>query len=392
MKKNLLFTSLLFFAVSCMSQNPQNNNQMNNERLTYFSFDHHNSMAMFNGENYKVSTEKDGRIHVVIDESYPNEKEFYLTDSTIFDELLAIVKTYKMDKYRSNYKPSMQIFDGDSWDLYYKYNSGRSVSSGGYMEWPDNYGEARHALADYFQKWRDYDNGVKVIDYFKFTCQNNRGRDMEYTLERGESEATMTLRDSEHEFDSSFAVSNDYLVELQQLCNVVRLKEEMYNYYTSDENATRCTYFVRYNTGDTISGITCYTQYPGHKESDITNFFSRWLPIRGNLVKFEFSYGQGYNGIRYYIQKEEEAFKLYYYGERNESSQHDLLPEVMTALQQLIASFGLDNAKDENKGSCAWSISAFYDSRDSLNVGGNDSERGESVLQALRDFFAPYLK
>ena len=275
MNKILLFTGLMTLAVSCASPK-HNNNEMNTERLTYFSFDHHNSMAMFNGEKYNVSSMKDGRIHVVIDEGFPEEKEFYLEDSTIFDELLSLVKTYKMDKYKENYQPRMEVFDGDSWSLYYKYDSKRSVSSGGYMAWPDNYREMRQTLSDYFQKWREYQKGVFVMDYFKFTCKNNQGSDMEYTLERGEEEATMTLRDAERGIDKKLKVSNQILRELQERANSVQLKSTLYDYYTEDENATRCTY-VRYNTGDTISGTTCHTQYPSHKVSAILDFFSRWL-------------------------------------------------------------------------------------------------------------------
>ena len=166
MKKNLLLLGLLSLLGSCMSQNPQNNNTMNTERLTYFSFDHHNTMARFSGESYQVSTEKDGRIHIVIDEAFPDEKEFYIDDTTIFDSLKAIVDEYKMDKYKGSYQPRMQVFDGDSWSVYYKYDSGRSVSSGGYMAWPDNYREMRQALSNYFQQWRDYQIGIKVIDFF----------------------------------------------------------------------------------------------------------------------------------------------------------------------------------------------------------------------------------
>ncbi len=44
-----------------------------------------------------------------------------------------------------------------------------------------------------------------------------------------------------------------------------------------DPEATRCTYYVRYNTGDTLSGITCHTQYPSHKVSGIIDFFNHWL-------------------------------------------------------------------------------------------------------------------
>ena len=116
MKKNLLLIGLIAFLMSCNAQNPK---KMNSERLTYFSFDHHNTMARFNGERYQVSAEKDGRIHFIIDEGYPNEKDFYVDDTTVFDDLLAIVKQYKMDKYKENYSSRMMIHDGDSWSLSY---------------------------------------------------------------------------------------------------------------------------------------------------------------------------------------------------------------------------------------------------------------------------------
>lgn len=272
-----LCTGFMSFVVSCVSPNHNNNdNEMNTERLTCFSYDHHNSMSQ-DGENYSVSTMEDGRIHVVIDEGFPGEKEFYLSDSIIFDELLVIVKTYKMDKYKENYKPRMRITDGDSWSLYYKYDTKRSVSSGGYEAWPNNYHEMRQTLSDYFRKWRDYTKGILSMDYFKFTCKNNKGSDMEFTLERGEEQATMTLRDSDRNINKTLKVGNDIMRELQERANSVQLKDKMYDYYTEDENATRCTYFVRYNTGDTISGITCHTQYPSHKVRGIIDFFSRWL-------------------------------------------------------------------------------------------------------------------
>ena len=274
MKRIPLFTGLLALVVSCAS--PKHNNEMKTEHLTYFSYDHHNSMAIFYGEKYDVSIMEDGRVHVVIDEGFPGEKEFYLDDSTIFDELLEIVKTFKMDKYKENYQPGMQVFDGDSWSLYYKYDSNRSVSSGGYMAWPDNYRDMRKALSDYFQKWREYQQGVLAMDYFKFTCKNRQGCDIEYTLERGDAEAVMTLRNAEKGIDKTLKVSNDVMKELQEQANSVQLKSTLYDYHTDDENATRCTYFVRYNTGDTLNGYTCHTQYPSHKVTAILEFFGHY--------------------------------------------------------------------------------------------------------------------
>ena len=105
---------------SCIAQNPK---EMKKERLTYFSFDHHNTMVWHSGEKYTVSTEKDGRIHIIIDEGFPEEKDFYIDDTTIFDELDSLIKAFKMHKWHDKYQPKMEIFDGDSWSLYFKYGS-----------------------------------------------------------------------------------------------------------------------------------------------------------------------------------------------------------------------------------------------------------------------------
>ena len=272
----MLCAALMAFAFSCEACNADDDGK-GSERLTYFQFDHHNSMSQ-SGERYEVSTTKDGRVHVVIDEGFPEELDFYLDDATIFDELLPIVKAYKMDKYKESYRPMMDITDGDSWSLYYKYDSRRSVSSGGYMAWPRNYHEARSAISEYFKKWRDYQNGKTAIDYFLFSSKNNKGVDILYSMERGETAATVILRDAQRAIDTTFTVSNDLLPELQKMTHVVRLKSDLYNYNTDDPDATRCTYFVRYSTGDTLSGSTCYVKYPGPKERGISAFFSQWLP------------------------------------------------------------------------------------------------------------------
>ena len=220
---------------------------------------------------------EDGRVRVVIDEGFPEEKEFYLDDRSIFDELLVIVKSYKMDKYKESYSSRMEIFDGDNWSLNYQYDTKRSVRSGGYMAWPDNYREARHAISDYFKKWRDYQTGVLEIDYFAFTCTNKQGCDLAYSLQRGDEMATVVIRDAQRGVDKRLQVDNDYMKKFNQMANSVRLKVKVYDYVTDDAEATRCTYFVRYNTGDTISGITCYTQYPSNKVTAILEFFNRWV-------------------------------------------------------------------------------------------------------------------
>ena len=89
--------------------------------------------------------------------------------------------------------------------------------------------------------------------------------------------ATVVIRDAQRGVDKRLQVDNDYMKKFNQMANSVRLMVKVYDYVTDDAEATRCTYFVRYNTGDTISGITCYTQYPSNKVTAILEFFNRWV-------------------------------------------------------------------------------------------------------------------
>ena len=395
-KKNALLLAFLVLMVSCNAQNNDNSKNMKTERLTYFSFNHHNTMRIYNGENYKVETMKDGRVHIVIDEGFPKEKEFYIEDTTIFVELQALVKEFKMDKYKENYQPRMRIFDGDSWSLYYKYDSGRSIHSGGYMAWPNNYSEAHQAISEYFQKWRDYPIQAKEINLFQYTCKNNHGRDIEYRIERGEQEASLTIRNAEFETDKQINVANDYLERLQELVNM-RLKDESSS-SSNDEEASNYRFLIGYNTGDTIDFTGYYTTFEDGRSSVFTSFFSHWLPNRGNLVRFEYNYSvSDFREIKYYVIEENGTFSLIYYDERGQRHEGSMDKEDVSRLQALVETFGLDKAKDEFTGDSKWHLFTDYDSGDLSRIGGrNDDdaskEKAQQILDALTTFFAPYLQ
>jgi len=397
MKNNLLLIALLALSVSCISQPPKNNGKMNTERLTYFSYGHHNTMAQFYGEKYEVSTEKDGRIHIIIDEGFPEEKEFYIDDTTIFDELLAIVRQYKMDKYKNRYQPKMEITDGDSWSLYYRYDSNRSVSSDGYMAWPDNYHAARQAISEYFQKWRDYPIPLKEINVFQLTCKNSKGRDILYRLERGEDETAFTIQNVEYNVDKQITISNDYLKKLQELVNIYDLKKE-YNRSSDNEEDTKYHFLVSYSTGDTIDFTGYYSTYESGLLAAFLGFFDHWLPVRGDLVRFEYNYSvTDFRDIKYYVIKEDEGFTLSYYDERGQHREGKMKKEDVLKLQRLVESFGLDKAKDDFMGNSTWHLFTDYDSKDITRFGGRSddeasAEKAQRIFNALTEFFATYLQ
>ena len=380
--------------VSCIAQNPK---EMKEERLTYFSYDHHNTMVWHSGEKYDVRTEKDGRIHIVIDEGFPNEKDFYIDDTTIFDELDSIIKAFKMHKWHDKYQAKERIFDGDGWSLYFKYGSSKSKGSGGYMAWPDNYRAARQALSEYFQKWRDYPIPAKEINLFQYICRNKQGRDIKYRIERGEQEAKLFIRNAEYDTEKEVAVSNDYLTELQELVNMYRLKEE-YNHTTDDDSASAYRFFICYNTGDTINFTNYYTTFVGGQLAPFISFFNRWLPLRGNLVRFEYFYRvTDFSEKKYYVIKDGEGFSLSYYDERGQRREGKMDKEDVSKLQKLVESFGLDKAKDEFTGNSSWHLFTDYDSKDIARLGGlgdddASAEKAQHIFDALTAFFAPYLQ
>ena len=388
-KKNLLLMVLTCILGSCIAQNTK---EMEKERLTYFSFDHHNTMVWHSGEKYNVSTEKDGRIHIVIDEGFPEEKDFYIDDTTIFDELDSIIKAFKMHKWHDRYQPKMEIFDGDIWSLYFKYGSDKSKGSGGYMAWPDNYHAAHQAISEYFQKWRDYPIPNKEINLFQYTCKNKQGRDIEYRLERGELEAKLFIRNAEYDTDKEITVSNDYLTELQELVNMYRLKDE-YNRTTDDDSASVYRFFICYNAGDTIDFTGYYTTFVSGQTAPFLGFFDRWLPLRGNLVRFEYNYSvTDFRDIKYYVIKEDEGFTLSYYDERGQHREGKMNKEDVLKLQKLVESFGLDKAKDDFMGNSTWHLFTDYDSKDIARWGGRSDDEAQHILNALTEFFAPYLQ
>lgn len=265
------------------------------------------------------------------------------------------------------------------------------------MDWPDNYDEARHAINEYFQKWRDYAIEAKKIELFQYTSKNNSGCDIEYRIERGEEEASLYIRNAEYETDKQFSVSNDYLDRLQELVNIYRLKDE-YNRTTDDDSVTNYNYLVCYSNGDTLDIKGYYTTYLSGTGSAFESFFSHWLPVRGNIVRLEYLYrGADFREIKYYVTKDGEDFTLSYYDERREWHERKMGNEDMTRLQELVESFGLDKAKDEFHGDNTWFLFTDYDSRDLSRVGGRcddeaSKEKAQRIFEALSEFFAPYFE
>ena len=144
------------------------------DTMIYFSLYRGGGMRQFDGYRYQIEATKDGRVHFLFNERYPDEKEYYTDDHSVFDSLDKIVRKYDMANYASNYEPEVQVFDGQSWDLYVRYASKASIRSGGYMAGPDNWRQAENEIIECLQPWKEMQvefNGLASFDYTYMTTR-----------------------------------------------------------------------------------------------------------------------------------------------------------------------------------------------------------------------------
>ena len=201
-------------------------------------------MRRFDGYRYRVEETKDGRVHFLFNEGYPDEKEFTIDDHAVFDSLQQIVQKHKMYKYSGNYKPLMKIHDGHSWNLSVRFASGKSISAHGYMAGPRGYKEAFKAIIQCLDQWKSYPAPVNEVVYFDYVYGAIR-----YHVERQDDHAVMTIDDNGTGEHQSLERSLNMLEDVRMLVNMESLKENR-SMHSDDPEAVNWSYEVSYANGE----------------------------------------------------------------------------------------------------------------------------------------------
>ncbi|NLX41025.1 MAG: hypothetical protein GXY75_03905 [Bacteroidales bacterium] len=121
--------------------------------LNYFSYRVVGGMRQFSGFSYQVSRMDDGRIEILINEDFPDQKRIITSDETVFSELQAIIDEHNMTSYKGRYEPPIRVLDADSWYFDLKYEYGFTVRASGVLKYPRGGAAAFEALKKYFEKW-----------------------------------------------------------------------------------------------------------------------------------------------------------------------------------------------------------------------------------------------
>lgn len=99
----------------------------------YYSASH--GYHAYSNIGYRAERLEDGQARVTV--LVGNDRDrVYLTEGALMDSLEALVREYRMDRFKGHYEPKMEILDGDSWSMELVFTDGNSTSCGGYMAYP----------------------------------------------------------------------------------------------------------------------------------------------------------------------------------------------------------------------------------------------------------------
>ena len=130
-------------------------------RLDKFYYTATHGYRGFTNRGYRAERLKNGKARITVELGNDRDRVFE-AEAAILDSLGALVREYKMDKYKERYMPKFDVKDGDTWELSFDYSDGKHVYSNGYEAMPDKADEAFDKVEDLFAPWRDMEPAEDV--------------------------------------------------------------------------------------------------------------------------------------------------------------------------------------------------------------------------------------
>jgi len=139
----LLVMSLLFFP-GCGRPAPAP------LKSIYYSATH--GYHAYSNIGYRAERLENGNTRVSVLVGNDRDRVFE-TEGSLMDSLEALVREYRMDRFKGHYEPKMDILDGDSWSMEICYTDGSSTSCGGYMAYPHRGAEGIFKTEGILSRW-----------------------------------------------------------------------------------------------------------------------------------------------------------------------------------------------------------------------------------------------
>ena len=163
-------------------------------RLDSFYYTATHGYRGFTNRGYRAERLEDDAVRITV-ELGDDRDRIFIADAAVMDSLEAIVKEFKMNRYKERYKPVFDIKDGDSWEFYLDYSNGKKVRSGGYEAKPDGANEAFDKIEAFFAPYLNIepeDNYALVAFRYELHTQGE-GSEV-FWLKKDESHNTLYFR------------------------------------------------------------------------------------------------------------------------------------------------------------------------------------------------------
>ena len=186
--------------------------------LDYFYYTATHGYRGFTNRGYQAERLADGKVRITLEIGNDRDRVFK-AEAIVMDSLEAIVREFRMDRYKERYKPVFDVKDGDSWDFALKYSDGRKVRSSGYFTLPDNGREAFARIEAFFAPWLNLEPSPDAaLVSFRYELHCDEGTEVFWFQKEGDRNAVF-FRET-----GSFVGWNYYCGDPQVLA---RLAEDM---------------------------------------------------------------------------------------------------------------------------------------------------------------------
>lgn len=145
--------------------------------LTSFYYTATHGYRGFTNRGYRAERQQDGRVCLTL-ELRDDRDRVFLAEASVMDSLEAIIKEYRMERYKERYKPMFDVKDGDSWRVTFGYSDGKRISSDGYFVMPDRAGEAFTQVEALFAPWREMEPAGAALKAFRFELHTDEGSEV----------------------------------------------------------------------------------------------------------------------------------------------------------------------------------------------------------------------
>ena len=147
-------------------------------RIDSFYYSATHGFRGFTNRGYRAERLNDGTVRITVELGNDRDRIF-VADASVMDALEAIVKEYKMNRYKEKYMPVFDVKDGDTWDFSLNYSDGKRVHSHGYVAQPDGAREAFQKVEDLFAPWRDREPSTDTdLVSFRYELHGEEGTEV----------------------------------------------------------------------------------------------------------------------------------------------------------------------------------------------------------------------